>query len=468
MPARVVVDWTNDTMYLSKGQQGVMTFSSYQDNWSTVELTNSAPEVDLSSATQAAPPAPPTSGAFAAPSRYAHPAPTGAKKSPGTTPGIASHTASTNAPRNRKPSFENHMPQQFNATAAQQFLALLGKPAGAPTRIRGIKPGSCLKATYDPATIQQWMDDGRSVYVVIGHPRPGTNGDSKASIASCPAYFAEYDDGRSLADQLHAILDAGLPAPTFIAFTGGKSHHLYWVLDQPHPDPLRWQQEQKRLISLIGSDRSVNDPSRVMRLPGTIHSGTGQPVTLLPNRLDPVPLSLMQELLLPPPPPAPRPSDYRASSSPDRTARHALEQLQRIPPRIPGTNTRDQYLRLLWGLTAIIGADAAADEMTRHSPEWAAIDNLHKLAGEARGDISGSTFFHIARAEWNVTSARAPQVASTRDPQAVYMPRIPAASRHRLQPAITTSASAGPRTQHLPGTRRPGDRGITAAHRRTP
>ena len=359
-------------------------------------------------------------------------------------------------------------PQQFNASAAQQFLALLGKPAGAPTRIRGIKPGSCLKATYDPATIQQWMDDGRSVYAVIGHPRPGTNGDSKASIASCPAYFAEYDDGRSLADQLHAILDAGLPAPTFIAFTGGKSHHLYWVLDQPHPDPLRWQQEQKRLISLIGSDRSVNDPSRVMRLPGTIHSGTGQPVTLLPNRLDPVPLTLMQELLLPPPPPAPRPSDYRASSSPDRTARHALEQLQRIPPRIPGTNTRDQYLRLLWGLTAIIGADAAADEMTRHSPEWAATENLHKLAGEARGDISGSTFFHIARAEWNVTSARAPQVASTRDPQAVYMPRIPATSRHRLQPAITTSASAGPRTQHLPSTRRPGDRGITAAHRRTP
>ena len=48
------------------------------------------------------------------------------------------------------------------------------------------------------------------------------------------------------------------------------------MLDQPLA-PEQWRDLQKRLLNFADADRSINNPSRVMRLPGTIHPQTGKP-----------------------------------------------------------------------------------------------------------------------------------------------------------------------------------------------
>ena len=42
----------------------------------------------------------------------------------------------------------------------------------------------------------------------------------------------EWDDGSSLVEQFQQIDVAGLPRASVVVFTGGKSHHHYWRLDQ--------------------------------------------------------------------------------------------------------------------------------------------------------------------------------------------------------------------------------------------
>lgn len=60
---------------------------------------------------------------------------------------------------------------------------------------------------------------------------------------------------------------AGLPKPTLV-LQSGHGIHAYWRLDKPLRDLKRWTALQKRLIAAVGSDPSIHDPPRIMRLPG--------------------------------------------------------------------------------------------------------------------------------------------------------------------------------------------------------
>ncbi len=57
--------------------------------------------------------------------------------------------------------------------------------------------------------------------------------------------------------------------PSIAVQTSPKRYHLYWLVAGIQRD--EFQPIQKRMINLIGSDKSVNDLSRVMRLPGFAH-----------------------------------------------------------------------------------------------------------------------------------------------------------------------------------------------------
>ncbi len=114
---------------------------------------------------------------------------------------------------------------------------------------------------------------GLGGYVVINR-----GGDTKASITYCIAYFAEFD-GQDEADQLRQVQQSGLPEPSLIIRTGGGSLHFYWLLAEPVTDTAQWQADMKRLAAHLDSDKSVNDPSRVMRIPGCWYmDGQQQPV----------------------------------------------------------------------------------------------------------------------------------------------------------------------------------------------
>ena len=144
--------------------------------------------------------------------------------------------------------------------AAARFLELLGKDP-ATTRLRTFL-GKGARSGWDPTKAAKWSQNGGGVYVVIGN-----GGDSDAQITSCPALFVEWDDGASIEVQRDRWQALKLPEPTVMVWTGGKSLHCYWVLDEPMA-PADWRPLQKRLIDYAGGDKACCNPSRLMRLPG--------------------------------------------------------------------------------------------------------------------------------------------------------------------------------------------------------
>ena len=109
----------------------------------------------------------------------------------------------------------------------------------------------------------------------------GTKG---TQITEGVALFAEADAGLSIDAQAAIPGLLGLPEPTFSAWTGGKSLHLFWVAKEGMElPPEEWKKAQKRLIAAIkevapeaGVDEGITFPNAVMRAPGGIHPATGE------------------------------------------------------------------------------------------------------------------------------------------------------------------------------------------------
>lgn len=80
---------------------------------------------------------------------------------------------------------------------------------------------------------------------------------------------------------LDAVEAAGLPQPGYLVLSG-RGVHLYWLLEATPSQALPlWQALQKSLIEKLtnlGADRACADSTRVLRLVGTRHGGTGAEV----------------------------------------------------------------------------------------------------------------------------------------------------------------------------------------------
>jgi len=159
----------------------------------------------------------------------------------------------------------------FQSEEAKRFLKLIRKDPAA-TWLRPIDPlkirGTGGDAGFSERWIQEKVDDGFNLYMVSGEASgPSGRSIKDADIESCGALFVEWDDGASLKEQASRWKALGLPEPTVMVATGGKSLHVYWTLDQPL-DPTRWKELQTRLITHCNGDKACKNPSRVMRLPG--------------------------------------------------------------------------------------------------------------------------------------------------------------------------------------------------------
>ena len=163
---------------------------------------------------------------------------------------------------------------QFDTSAdapAQRFLAALGKNGS--SRIRGFlhkknplkgADKSNKKATFNPQKIEEWQLSGKGIYVVIGN-----GGDCDADITDIPAFFAEWDDF-PVEEQLNFDWSNFLePSMSVITL---NSVHNYWILNNPISDIPRWENLTRRMIAILKSDKKVNNPSRVMRLPGCYYA----------------------------------------------------------------------------------------------------------------------------------------------------------------------------------------------------
>lgn len=272
---------------------------------------------------------------------------------------------------------------------ALRFLELLGKtPSETFFRCIGqagtnvSRKGADLRG-FDAAALEADNAAGSAVYVVVGNAtgtsRPtGAIGD--ADCPTVPALFVEWDD-RPIEWQRQAWQELGLPKPSVQVATGGKSCHLYWVLDQPLPAD-QWRTLQRRLLVHCDADRTLSNPSRVMRLPGFayIDKATGKPSGRRCRLISDTGTRYSAETIeaaLPPVLELPEPTPTPATAAPPPRHRHDLpprdlEEIEQavayIPMRVVGQGTYETSRRALCGCAAALAEIGHADP-ERHALE---------------------------------------------------------------------------------------------------
>ena len=293
--------------------------------------------------------------------------------------------------------------KQLDFDAARQFFRILRKTKD-KVRLRAFYPSghpfkagdSGRKAEPSRDVVQSWQTEGRGVYVVIND-----GGDNDSEITACRAIFCEWDD-RPKDWQVTAWQELRLPEPTMQVDTGGKSIHSYWVFSDP-VSPDLWRSLQKRLLEHADADRTLKNPSRVMRLPGTYHIGPdgtlGDQVCIIhqsdtyysPSQLNAVlPDEQTHTQLIQ----ARQFSDYKPHSLSD-----IQDALNCIPSAVPDSGQYPLFRNLMWGLIeAVIESGGSVDQaigmMQRHSPGFR---EAEQVARSNYSSITAGTFWYVAR-----------------------------------------------------------------------
>jgi RecA/RadA recombinase len=121
--------------------------------------------------------------------------------------------------------------------------------------------------------IVEWLeklnsDDHLRVHAYFGaNPRKAKGSSQAEGVALARCLFADFDGGILLEDAYSRIKAADLPWPTAILESGGGVH-AWWRLSQPMTDADAWHDRMKALAAALGSDQSICDWPRIMRLPG--------------------------------------------------------------------------------------------------------------------------------------------------------------------------------------------------------
>ena len=120
--------------------------------------------------------------------------------------------------------------------------------------------------------ILQMNADNLNAYVCINpvaeQPIKAGEGAKDEDILCAHFAFADCDEPGS-AERLESH---ALPYD-FCVVTGTQPHlrcHYYWQFDQPLQDLAKWSVIQARLAKACGSDSCVKNPSRLMRIAGTV------------------------------------------------------------------------------------------------------------------------------------------------------------------------------------------------------
>lgn len=261
----------------------------------------------------------------------------------------------------------------YNPDDAALFLGLLGKDPD-HCWVRYLKPsrgstGADQRGIH-PLTTAHRVASGVNAYVVIGEADAASNTSgaiADADVTACPALFVEWDDGAPLEEQCHRWQQLGLPEPTVIVATGGKSAHCYWALETPLP-PAEWKPLQAALIARCGSDPQCRNPARVMRLPGSIYydkktgEATGQcrVIEATGTRYS---AELLRAAVAPPPAPTPAPARRSARTATARSIEEIRAAAEHIPTRIGGEGTYEQDRNALCGCAAALSEAGYPDVM---------------------------------------------------------------------------------------------------------
>lgn len=159
----------------------------------------------------------------------------------------------------------------------KEFLSLFPN-----TRFRYIHDENGATVQGDGTLDMSWNEKGYGIfYTVNGFPATGKADQSQ--LLSLNANYVDFDVSASLPQEekekliqqaIMSGIEAGVPTPTIINRTQ-KGAHLIWLYAEklePTPENIeKWRNVQKRLVHCFNGDKAAVDPSRVLRVPYTLH-----------------------------------------------------------------------------------------------------------------------------------------------------------------------------------------------------
>lgn len=161
---------------------------------------------------------------------------------------------------------EKNTPPAVDLSEAERFLLLLDEAAESwhfrtfpECRGDGRKYAGELVSVADALRLDN--GNGRGVYVVVNE---GDSLQRDGGITRIRAVFADFDPPQTSAMPERFDLE-----PHLIVESSRGKHHAYWLVDGLEVG--EFKALQKAIVARYGSDPSVCNPSRVMRLPGFIH-----------------------------------------------------------------------------------------------------------------------------------------------------------------------------------------------------
>lgn len=114
-------------------------------------------------------------------------------------------------------------------------------------------------------------DENQRAHAYFGaNPRRAAGASQAEGVLLARCLFADFDGGVVVEDALSRVKAAGYPMPTAIVESGGGVH-CWWRLHQAVTDADAWHERMKAMASALGSDQSICDWPRIMRLPGFIN-----------------------------------------------------------------------------------------------------------------------------------------------------------------------------------------------------
>jgi replicative DNA helicase len=114
-------------------------------------------------------------------------------------------------------------------------------------------------------------DEQQRVHAYFGaNPRKEKGSSQAEGVKLARCLFADFDGGVILEEAYSRIKAASLPWPTAMLESGGGVH-AWWRLEEPMTDHEAWTLRMKAIAGALGSDSSVCDWPRIMRLPGFIN-----------------------------------------------------------------------------------------------------------------------------------------------------------------------------------------------------
>lgn len=98
------------------------------------------------------------------------------------------------------------------------------------------------------------------------------------NVTAMRAAWVDLDKGDVAASRARALAWPVKPTMLVNSSATGKAH-AYWLVE-PYNDPVQFSELQRKLIATFDGDVTINDPPRVMRIPGFLHqkSNVGEPL----------------------------------------------------------------------------------------------------------------------------------------------------------------------------------------------